>query len=705
MYLLDLFYDGAARNAPGVLSFRDSEGRLRKWTFMSASDEATERLRLAALACAGKVFVRRLGPAAGCCRAPGAALRLEVLAVLHNPRDGVESFPPRVRAGAVLAPSGEVRALRAGDGRRAPPGVRLRSVAVSTGNKPWFFVGYGPFHVPRKAADRFDFADPFFRLTRFQSLFRRGAAVTNPVAFLAFLHHKAWGLGRYPAQQALERLARCVGAFLGTDTSGWNGVDFDPTRAWEALAPWERRALTPLLDAARHAFDASPFQPQPFDLPGLVLLDRPDRCVPLTALPRWLALADALFPQLQVAASLGSQARARVPGATEGRTLPLPPERGRPERKPQRPSVPAGTVLLVDVDGTLPNLALMKLSRHFKEQGRPAVLARKDERPAGVEVVFASAVFSAPTSQRRLAALRERYGNALVAGGTGADVSGRLAPEVEALPADFGLYPELGDRALGFLTRGCPYHCPFCLVPQKEGPPRQVSDFDSLLQGRTQLILLDDNLLAHPRADEFLEELVRRELQVNFNQTLDLRLVNPERAAFLRRLRCSNTRFTRPAIHFSLNHAEGLDDLRQRYELFGFRSRDNVEFVCMYGYDTTLEQDVARFRFLRSLPGAYVFVQEYRPLPGGPVPRVPGFFGPDPDPLLRELVSICFAQNMKSMEKYYRWLSRKYAETYGRLNHDLMETIFRYNHRWKKGVYVATLAGTIPKAEALGGGP
>ncbi len=705
MYLLDLFYDGAARIDSGRLSFQDPVGALRKWTVLPDDQDAREQLRLVALACAGRAFVGRLGPAAARCCGAAGELRLEVLAVLHNPRDGATPFPPRVGAGVAVGPSGAARSLRRRDPSRLPPGVRRRSVAVSTGNKPWFFVGYGPHFALRNAVDRFDFSDPFFRVSRFRSLFCRGARVTDPVAFLSFLHHKAWGLGRHPAEQALDRLARCAGAFLGADTVGWTRGGFDPAGAWEALVPWQQRALAPVLDAARHAFDASPFLPQPFDIPGLLILDRPDRFVPSAALDRWVTLVDALFPGLQVVATLGGGARAGVSAEARERTLPLPPEEAKSAPRPRQPRIPPGAVLLVDVDGTLPNLALMKLGRHFKQQGRPVVLARKDGPPGRTEAVFASAVFSGATSQRRLAALRDRYGEALVAGGSGVSVSGRLPTEVEALPADLDLYPELGDRALGFLTRGCPFRCSFCLVPEKEGPPRRVSDFDGLLQGRTRLILLDDNLLAHPQADEFLEEMVRRDLEVNFNQTLDLRLVTPERAALLRRLRCRNVRFTRPVVHFSLNHARGLGDLRERYELFGFRPRDNVEFVCMYGYDTTLEEDVARFRFLRSLPGAYVFVQEHRPLPDQLAPQLPDFFGVDPDPLLRELVSICFRQNMKSMEKYYRWLSRRYAETYGRLNHDLVEAIFRYNRRWRKGVYLATLAGTTPRAPVRGGRP
>ena len=86
-------------------------------------------------------------------------------------------------------------------------------------------------------------------------------------------------------------------------------------------------------------------------------------------------------------------------------------------------------------------------------------------------------------------------------------------------------------------------------------------------------------LLSHSKAGAILEEMVSRELQVNFTQTLDLRFLDKEMVQLLRRIRCSNTRFTRSNYHFSLNNARGLDRIRKNYELFGFRSSDNVEFV------------------------------------------------------------------------------------------------------------------------------
>jgi len=88
---------------------------------------------------------------------------------------------------------------------------------------------------------------------------------------------------------------------------------------------------------------------------------------------------------------------------------------------------------------------------------------------------------------------------------------------------------------------------------------------------------------------------------------------------------------------------------------------------------------------------------EEKPQPKSRPVRLPDtldFFGANPDPLIDELAGIMFTQNMKSMENYYRWVSRRYAETYGALHMGLVDTIFRYNQRHKKGEYIASLAGT-----------
>jgi len=45
-----------------------------------------------------------------------------------------------------------------------------------------------------------------------------------------------------------------------------------------------------------------------------------------------------------------------------------------------------------------------------------------------------------------------------------------------------------------------------------------------------------------------------------------------------------------------------------------------------------------RFSFLRSLPGAYVFMQKYLPIRGGPPANTADFFGNDPDKWIDELI-------------------------------------------------------------------
>jgi hypothetical protein len=218
-----------------------------------------------------------------------------------------------------------------------------------------------------------------------------------------------------------------------------------------------------------------------------------------------------------------------------------------------------------------------------------------------------------------------------------------------------------------------------------------LTDLDTLLQGRKKLILLDDNLLAHPDALLLMEDMLRRGLAVNFNQTIDLRLVTSEAAALLRQLNCSNSTFTRRNLYFSLNDSRHLELMRDRYSQLQTRHQDNVAFVCMFGFTTTLAEDVMRFRFLRSLPGAYVFVQRYRPVLGGPLPDHSRLFDDQADDLLSELVRIIFRQNMKSMETYYRWLALQYAAQCGRLHEELLEALFRYNARAHMARFVVRL--------------
>jgi len=700
MYLLALDIRNARRNDDGAILVDRRGERLRKWTLFSSGTQSARLLRIAALVCCGARFARGLGEGVSTlCKESGAALQIGYRIARHCPQDRKEDQATMV--GSTLRIEDHGAGLVCLNGPKAlplPGGTQPYTASVGTGNTRQFSVALGPELQAHEDTDDFEFVDPDFRATRYASLFDPAVRVTDPVELLERLHYRAVRCGRLPAKQTLETLCTLFAAHLAINTGLWREKAWDTRRAWSDLRRWQQRAALPALDLVRHMMDAFPKSAAPLEMPGVLLLDRPDRYCTAGRFPAWAAMMDRMFPNMQVLASLPARAIESLPGTLRRRHLALPESSSPivPRGASRRPRLARGSVLLVDVDGRLPNLALMKLSAHFKAQGRKVVLDRKEALYHGVDEVYASCVFSRTSSQRRVKQLRSFYGDALMVGGSGVDLALRLPPEIEERAADYGLYPDLEDRAMGFLTRGCPLRCPFCLVPQKEGGVRLAEDLDSLLQGRRKLILLDDNILAHPRAGDLLEQMAQRDLAVNFTQTLDLRMLDAETTAILKRIACSNTHFTRRVYHFSLNGVSGLSRLRESYARFGFGPADNVEFVCMYGFDTTLQQDVKRFSFIRSLPGAYVFVQEYQPMLGAaPPPRVE-LFDDQADELIDRLLQINYTQNMKSMERYYGWLSRAYARRFGRLHQGLVDTLFRYNYRDRKGRYIATLAGTRP---------
>ncbi|MCD6294859.1 MAG: hypothetical protein J7M20_08070, partial [Deltaproteobacteria bacterium] len=573
----------------------------------------------------------------------------------HHPLDILNRGITVLGSGVDVDAGGHVVSLRTGNLSLVPSHIPSRKLNIGAKSSAYLLLAYGGGYRPGPRGEDFEFTDPLFRRTRFHSLLLQNAPLTNPVDFIHRLRYKGIRWGRMPSRNVLCALCEQLSSQLNIPADSWLEVDIDIDDAWDALRPWQQHAALPILDMARHMMDAFPRSATPLEMPGVVLMDQPESFCPSERFKDYLTLLDRLFPRLQFILSVGTNALDAFPSSFRKKRLPLPDEEKPPPKfRPVR--LPRDTILLIDVDGRLPNLALMKLCTHYRQKGHTVQLGKRDCFREGPDRVYASTVFYSPPSQRRNRRLRQYYGDKLTLGGTGEDIGARLPDTVETLHPDYTLYPELGDRAIGFITRGCPFACPFCVVPLKEGGPRQVSDLDTLLEGGRlkKLILLDDNILSHPDADRFLREMAEQNVMVNFTQSLDLRLVNRERAGLIRRVQCANTRFTRSNFHFSLNHNRNMDRLARKYRLFNFRPRDNVQFICMYGYDTTLEEDVDRFRFLRSLPGAYVFVQKYLPVKGGPPPDTLDFFGANPDPLIDELAGIMFTQNMKSMENYYR---------------------------------------------------
>ena len=124
------------------------------------------------------------------------------------------------------------------------------------------------------------------------------------------------------------------------------------------------------------------------------------------------------------------------------------------------------------------------------------------------------------------------YNCEVVKGGTGYDITSKLPKEVDDMQPDYSLYGIEGV-SYGFLTRGCPNKCPWCIVPKKEGAVSVYRDIDEVANGNENVILMDNNILASDYGLEQLEKIAQRGYKVDFNQGLDARLITDNVAKVL----------------------------------------------------------------------------------------------------------------------------------------------------------------------------
>lgn len=184
---------------------------------------------------------------------------------------------------------------------------------------------------------------------------------------------------------------------------------------------------------------------------------------------------------------------------------------------------------LIDVDNTgFPNLALMKISAYHKTKGDDVAFVNVDN----YDRTYISKIFTYTSDYiPSLSCLGE-----VVKGGTGYDLTKKLPDEIETSQPDYGLYG-ISDTSYGFITRGCNRKCAWCVVPQKEGKPKNWQTVEDMANGNSKLVLLDNNILASKFGVEQIKEIARLGLRVDFNQGLDARLVTDEIADLLVRVK------------------------------------------------------------------------------------------------------------------------------------------------------------------------
>ena len=144
-------------------------------------------------------------------------------------------------------------------------------------------------------------------------------------------------------------------------------------------------------------------------------------------------------------------------------------------------------ILLVDVDSTIPNLALMKISSFYKSKGDNVKLVKiklkrhKDGTlKEGIKVdlsdkpdkIYISVIFK--KNKQVVDDLVSQHSDITFdIGGSGYDLHKTLPDEIENMKPDYTLYPD-NDASIGFSSRGCFRKCGFCIVHEKEGAFRRT---------------------------------------------------------------------------------------------------------------------------------------------------------------------------------------------------------------------------------------
>lgn len=259
-------------------------------------------------------------------------------------------------------------------------------------------------------------------------------------------------------------------------------------------------------------------------------------------------------------------------------------------------------ICLIDVDSSIPNLALMKLSAYFKRYNYIIDLKKfnysgyKHHKKQIVffdgsdyDKIFISTIFTCNKNLIKVINCKK-----VCQGGTGYNYKMKLFKKIEHMLPDYNLYKD-NEYSLGFLTRGCIRNCEFCFVPKKEGRLKFHSKLKEFYNPKLpKIMLLDNNFLASPGAVNMLKMLKKTGKKITFKQGLDFRLLTEEKAKHL-----SELNYDREYI-FAFDYIQDKSVIENKMKIWRPLMKDwHTKFFVLVGYNSTLKEDLERVYFLK----------------------------------------------------------------------------------------------------------
>jgi len=256
------------------------------------------------------------------------------------------------------------------------------------------------------------------------------------------------------------------------------------------------------------------------------------------------------------------------------------------------------SVLLLNIDSKLPNIALNKIAMWHNQRG-DNVIWDMPMMLMDVDKVYASCIFTKNKHKvDNYIGLRPD----VIAGGTGYDLSVKLPDKIETMK------PKIN---YGFTIRGCFRKCPPCLVWRSEGNLSIVGDIYDIWDGNNKWIVLYDN---NPSAifehfKKICKQTIKENISVDWNQGMDIRILT------LRIIRLLNEVKLKCGVRFAFDYPELEPIIREKVALLRqYYNRKYIFFYVLVGYNTTFDQDLHRLNVLREL-GCRPYVMRYENTP------------------------------------------------------------------------------------------
>lgn len=261
-----------------------------------------------------------------------------------------------------------------------------------------------------------------------------------------------------------------------------------------------------------------------------------------------------------------------------------------------------------------PSVPLMKISAYHKNHGDDVEMFMNINQ---YDCVYASKVFSFTNDIDEYDVV---MADEIKKGGTGYCITLKdgkevfdtsknipLQQDIESTYPDYSLYPQY-KFCVGFLTRGCPRKCGFCVVGKKEGLcSHQVAEVSDFYRGEYDTIkLLDPNILACREHLKLLDDLYKTNAWIDFTQGLDIRLTNDDNIKLLSKLKVK-------CLHFAWDNPK--QDLTKYFKNFseksGIKGYKKKSVYVLTNFNSTIEEDLYRIYTLRDLDyNPYVMIYD-----------------------------------------------------------------------------------------------